>query len=41
MGGAYLVACIKLFEIKSSCEKSDLPPYALNCNIYILKYMKN
>ena len=26
----HLVACIKLFKIKLSCEKSVLPPYALN-----------
>ena len=29
----HFVACIKLFKIRPSCEKGDLPtPYALNCN---------
>ena len=29
----HLVACIKLIKIRSSCEKADLPPYALNVQL--------
>ena len=36
----HLVACIKLFKIRSSCENGDLPPYALNSNLNLsLKFL--